>query len=169
MAYRYAYGLFYFAGVGAIVDNPSPQSCAEHCSPALTQNGPEAQQLFASFLLYLRKSPARGDSLLHPPHTVRLYIDGPKNIPPTPPSTKVPRLYFTAREVPVAEEKTETGVEEDHAAEGGGVLVERGGGVAADGVGRGGKQALLARRPVVMSRAMRDFAGLDQVFEARLA
>lgn len=57
--------------------------------------------------------------------------------------------------------------EDEHAAEGGGVLVEKSGGVAADGVGRRGKHALLARRPVLMSRAMRDFAGLDQVLKAR--
>ncbi|CAN0099903.1 unnamed protein product, partial [Scytosiphon promiscuus] len=78
---------------------------------------------------------------------------------------QVPRLYFTAREVAVADDKMGEGVEEDHAPEGVGVLVEKGGGVAADGAGKGGKKALLARRPLLMSRAMRDFAGLDQVDE----
>lgn len=43
-----------------------------------------------------------------------------------------------------------------------GILVEQGGGVATGGM-EGGKGRQHARRPVLMSRAMRDFAGLDQV------
>lgn len=43
-----------------------------------------------------------------------------------------------------------------------GILVEQGGGVVTGGV-EGGKGRRHAGRPVLMSRAMRDFAGLDQV------
>ncbi|CAM9220844.1 unnamed protein product, partial [Hapterophycus canaliculatus] len=77
---------------------------------------------------------------------------------------QVPRLYFTARQIPVADDRTETGMEAKYDVEGG-VLVEKGGGVAPDGVSSGSKQTLLPRLPVLMSRAMRDFAGLDQVDE----
>lgn len=58
-------------------------------------------------------------------------------------------------------EKAETGAEYEDVL-GTGILVEKGGGVVTDGV-EGGKGRQQAGRPVLMSRAMRDFAGLDQV------
>lgn len=73
---------------------------------------------------------------------------------------QIPRLYFTARGVPIPDEKEKSDIEDDVL--GSGILVDQGGGVVTGGVdGESGRQ--LARRPVLMSRAMRDFAGLDQV------
>ncbi|CAN0370045.1 unnamed protein product [Pylaiella littoralis] len=75
---------------------------------------------------------------------------------------QVPRLYFTARGVPSSAGKTGAGIEDDVLGEG--VVVEQGGGIVTDGPeGANGNQ--LTGRPVLMSRAMRDFAGLDQVDE----
>lgn len=73
---------------------------------------------------------------------------------------QIPRLFFTARGVPIPDEKKKSDIEDDVL--GSGILVDQGGGVVTSGVdGDGGGQ--LAGRPVLMSRAMRDFAGLDQV------
>ncbi|CAM9668740.1 unnamed protein product, partial [Ectocarpus sp. 12 AP-2014] len=75
---------------------------------------------------------------------------------------QIPRLFFTARGVPIHDEKEKSDIEDDVL--GSGILVDQGGGVVTSGVdGEGGGQ--LAGRPVLMSRAMRDFAGLDQVDE----
>lgn len=88
-------------------------------------------------------------------------FDNQQNIDPTTNRGQVPRLYFTARGVPSDTEKAGTGAEYDDVL-GTGILVEQGGGVVTDGVD-GGKDRQHAGRPVLMSRAMRDFAGLDQV------
>ncbi|CAM9303274.1 unnamed protein product, partial [Laminaria digitata] len=72
----------------------------------------------------------------------------------------VPRLYFTAR----AKSSTADAAEAESGGDGGGaqVQVEHGGGVVA---AEGDDSRQLRGRPVLMSRAMRDFAGLDQVDE----
>lgn len=84
------------------------------------------------------------------------------NLLPPPPTGdgQVPRLYFTARGVSASVGKVGAGIEDDVL--GGGVVVEQGGGIVTDGP-EGGNGNGFARRPVLMSRAMRDFAGLDQV------
>lgn len=85
------------------------------------------------------------------------------HFPPT--RDQVPRLYFTARGVSTTDGKARTGTEDDEDIIGVGVLVEQGGGVAGSGT-EGGKGGPHAGRPILMSRAMRDFAGLDQVPDA---
>lgn len=80
---------------------------------------------------------------------------------PRPHHGQVPRLYFTARAVSNDAGKAGSGGEYADIL-GTGILVEQGGGIVPDGA-EGRKATQHAGRPVLMSRAMRDFAGLDQV------